>query len=73
MSAISQKRNSVQISLLRLFDKKMTKRELDDLHNLLINYYDNQIGSEAEKIMREKGYSQADLDKILNQQQRTKV
>jgi hypothetical protein len=70
---IQTQRNSIQVSLMRLFDKKMSETELKEIHLLLMNYYDQLIGDEAEQIMKEKGYSQADLDAILNQQQRTKI
>ncbi len=73
MAALQIKRNSVQVSLMRLFDKKMSDNELKDVHSLLMNYYDGLISEEAEQIMQKKGYTQADLDSILNQQQRTKI
>ena len=64
--------NSVQVSLMRLFDRPMQPAELDRVHYLLMNYYSELIGNEADEIMKQKGYTQADLDRVLNQSQRTR-
>lgn len=50
----------------------MQPDELDKVHQLLMEYYSELIGNEADEIMQQKGYTQANLDQILNQQQRTR-
>ncbi|MEZ0608051.1 hypothetical protein ACAW74_06025 [Fibrella sp. WM1] len=57
---------------MRLFDRPMQPDELDKVHQLLMEYYSELIGNEADEIMQQKGYTQANLDQILNQQQRTR-
>lgn len=37
-----------------------------------MDYYSELIGKEADEIMQQKAYTQADLDQVLNQQQRTR-
>lgn len=64
--------NSVQVSLMRLFDRPMQPTELDKVHQLLMEYYGELIGNEADKIMQQKAYTQDDLDRVLNQQRRTR-
>ncbi len=64
--------NSVQVSLMRLFDRPMQPEELDKVHQLLMNYYNGLVESEVDKIIAEKKYTQADFDRILNKSQRTR-
>ncbi|MBO0936733.1 hypothetical protein J2I47_09270 [Fibrella sp. HMF5335] len=61
----------MQVSLMRLFDRPMQPAELDKVHQLLMDYYSELIGNEADEIMQQKGYSQEDLDRVLNQSRRT--
>jgi hypothetical protein len=64
--------NPVQVSLMRLFDRPMQPAEVEQVHQLLMAYYSELIGNEADEIMAQKGYTQADLDNVLNQSQRTR-
>lgn len=72
VSATHNRPNSVQVSLMRLFDRPMKQDELDTVHQLLIDYYTQLIANEADLIITQKGYSQADFDRVLNSSQRTK-
>ena len=63
--------NSVQISLMRLFDRPMAPDELNAVHQLLMNHYSQLIAEETDVIMDRKGYTQADLDRVLNTSQRS--
>jgi len=65
------KLNDVQISLLRLFNREMPDEETAEVRQLLMAYYDEKIQAELERILTEKGYTQADYDAMLNQQNRT--
>jgi hypothetical protein len=58
--------NPVQISLLRLFNRPMTEEESLAIRNLLVDYYSEVLKEEVTKAIEEKGYTQADLDKMLN-------
>lgn len=70
---INQPKNSIQTSLLKLFDRKIDSKELNEIHSILLKYYDSKIKIEAKKIMSEKNYTQDDLDFILNQSNRSKM
>lgn len=58
--------NALQISLLRLFNRPMSEQETVELKRLLVNHYSVSLKDEVSKVMTEKGYTQEDLDKILN-------
>ena len=68
----TQHPNSVQISLMRLFDRPMPPEELDKVHQLLMEYYSELIATEADDIIARKGYTKTDFDKVLNESERTR-
>ena len=58
--------NPVQISLLRLFNKPMSEKETIEIRNLLVDHYSEMLKEEVTKAIEEKGYTQEDLDNLLN-------
>jgi hypothetical protein len=65
--------NDVQLTLLKLFSRKMSETELSDIKQLLLNYYDNALQIEVQHAIQEKGYSKQDFEDVLNRSQRTKM
>ena len=67
--AIAQKQhtelNSIQVSLLRLFNRPMSDEEAKELKDLIVNHYSELLGAEVSKTITEKGYSQKDFDDML--------
>ncbi len=59
--------NALQVSLLRLFNRPMTDEQTHDLQKVLVKHYTAQLHEELERITEEKGYTQEDFDKMLNQ------
>lgn len=57
--------NTLQISLLRLFDRGMTAEQLLDLKRVLVRHYSEQLRQETEQVIRERGYTQDDFDRML--------
>ncbi len=58
--------NPIQVSLLRLFNRPMSEMETLELKKLMVNYYDEQLNDELNKVIGEKGYTQKDFDDMLN-------
>lgn len=58
--------NPVQVSLLRLFNRPMTEKEALEIRNLLVDHYSEILKEEVTKAIEEKGYTQEDLDNLLN-------
>ena len=58
--------NSLQISLLRLFNRPMADEEILTLKRILVKHYSSKLQDELNKIVDEKNYTQADFDKMLN-------
>ncbi len=64
--------NEVQLKLINIFSKKMSKSEQNDIENLLLTYYNNQLQKEIELVTAEKKITHKAIDLQLNQSQRTK-
>lgn len=58
--------NTVQISLLRLFNRPMSEKETLEIRNLLVDHYSDILKQEVTKAIAEKGYTSEDLDNLLN-------
>lgn len=59
--------NPLQVSLLRLFNRPMKDEEVLTLKRILVKHYSSQLKNELERVVEEKGYTQADFDKMLNE------
>ena len=57
--------NTLQISLLRLFDRGMTTEQLLDMKRVLVQHYSAQLHQETERVIHERGYTQDDFDRML--------
>lgn len=57
--------NELQVSLLRLFNRPMSEKEVKELKRLLLKYYSSQLDEEVTKVVSEKGYTQKDFDDML--------
>ncbi len=62
--ALSQKLNEVQLTLLKLFSRKMSPDAMKELNRMLVEFYDNLVQFEIEKLQASKPITQADLDKL---------
>lgn len=50
--------------LLKLFSRPMTPEAMTDLKRLLVDFYDNLVQLELEKLQQTKSITQADLDRL---------
>jgi DNA-binding phage protein len=65
------KLNSMQLFMIRLFEKQLNTRQQEEIKTLLTDYFATQIDEEMDRIWEEKGLSQEDLDKALEEHKRT--
>ena len=61
--------NPIQVSLLRLFNRPMSETETATLKKVMVEHYSGLLEEEVTKVVTQKGYTQADLDKMLNSDQ----
>lgn len=60
------KLNSLQISLLRLFERGMSDEEILELRRVLVAHMSQKLLAEVERVNEERGYSAADVEAMLN-------
>lgn len=58
--------NSLQISLLRMFDKGMTDGQVLELKRVLVKHYSSLLHKEVEKVVEQKQFTRDDFDAMLN-------
>lgn len=59
--------NPIQESLLRLFDRNMSEEEILTLRKVLVKHYSGLLRAEVERVVEEKGHTQEDFDRMLNE------
>jgi len=64
--------NDVQLMLLRLFSRPMSKSDTEAIRNMLLDYYDTLLQQEVDKTIKEKGIQREDFERLLNQDRRSK-
>jgi len=63
--------NDVQMSLLRMFNRRMSYEESVEIRDILTKHYAEKLFNEVDKVVSEKNISDADYEKIRNQHQRS--
>jgi len=58
--------NSLQISLLRLFDQKLDKTYTLELRQLMMDFFDQKLQAELNEVTTQKGYTDDDYRKMLH-------
>ncbi len=57
---------NLQLELLKVFSYQLPNEELLEIRQLLVKYFAERIKKSASKTWKEKGYTQEDMDKWLN-------
>lgn len=58
--------NSVQLMLLRLFNRNLSEQQTADIQTLLLSYLNEQLQIQLDRDIAQKGITQADLNAQLN-------
>jgi len=61
------KLNSIQLSLLRLFDRGMSDEETLEIRRLLVTHLSKKLQEEVQRIDEERGYTAEDYERMLNE------
>lgn len=64
--------NDVQLMLLKLFSRPVPSNQLEEIREMLLNYYETALQKELDSVIEEKKITRTDFDAVLNKQQRTK-
>jgi hypothetical protein len=67
-AVLTQKLNPIQVHLLRFFsERNVNEQETNELQQLIANFYAQKADKLMESIWAEKGYSEAKMMEILEQ------
>lgn len=66
------KLNSMQLFMLKMFEKQLNSKQEKEIKQLLSEYFAKQIDEEMDEIWEKRGLSQKDLDEALVTHKRTK-
>ncbi|WP_134088819.1 hypothetical protein [Olivibacter sp. XZL3] len=58
--------NDVQLSLLRMFNRKMSYEESIEIRDLLVQHYSSKLKNEVDRAVTEKNITSEDYDKLRN-------
>ncbi len=64
--------NDVQLMLLRLFSRPMTKSDTEAIRKMLLDYYETLLQQEVDKVIEGKGITRKDFDRLLNEDKRSR-
>lgn len=67
MTGINLPLNNVQMELMKLFSTGLNDNDLADLKRVLAKFYSDKAISQANEIWDQKGLTNEDMDKWLNQ------
>ena len=63
--------NPVQLHLLRIFSYNGDEKNLDELKEVLFNYYCQKVSEEGKRVWKEKNMSNQRMQELLNTHFRT--
>ncbi len=58
--------SNVQLELLKLYSTNLSDKDMQDLKDLLAHFYAERSIKIADEVWQKKGYTQEDMDSILN-------
>ena len=67
MSEIKLPLNNVQMELMKLYSTGMSDTDLNELKSVLAKFYADKTIAAADKVWDEKGLTNDDMDKWLNE------
>lgn len=63
--------NKNQIEILKLFSREMEEEDMLAIKKLIMKYLGEKITRMADKVWEEKGWTDDDVDRMLNEHERT--
>jgi len=64
--------NDIQISLLRMFDRKIPDNEVLEIKKVLTKHLSSKLFDEVDRVVEEKGIQESNFSKLESEHLRTK-
>ena len=65
--------NEVQIGLLRMFDRNIPENDIREIKQVLVKHLSKQLLDEVDRVVEQKGITEADFKRLETEQFRTKA
>jgi hypothetical protein len=65
-AAATQPLNDVQLMLLLLFSRPVSTQDMDAIQHILLDYYNNALQKELDRVIEEENISRKDYEKIFS-------
>ncbi len=63
--------NQTQIEILKLFTRDLSEHDLLEIKRLIVRYLADQVTQKVDAIWEEKGWTDEDMQRMLNTHERT--
>lgn len=71
MKTAEKKITNLQQALLKIFHYELRETELQEIKDLLVSYFAKKAADGADKVWKEKGWTNKTMDKLAKQHLRT--
>lgn len=61
----------MQLELLKLFSRDIEDKDVKEIKKLIVKYLSNRLAKNADEVWKEKGWTNEDMEKLLNTHMRT--
>ena len=73
MQAIQQPFSNLQLELLKLYTRKVSEQDLLEIRKFLAQYFANKAMDLADKVWEEKGWTDADAERMTSEHLRKNI
>ncbi|MCB9273035.1 MAG: hypothetical protein H6564_03280 [Lewinellaceae bacterium] len=71
MEAVKRPFSNMQLELLKLFSRDLSEEDLKAIKRLIVQYLAEKTTDLADKVWEEKGWTNEDMDRLLDTHMRT--
>lgn len=71
MQTLNRPLSNMQLELLKLFSRDIAEEDLKAIKMLIVEYLSDKLDRQTDKVWEEKGWTEEDMEKLLNTHMRT--
>lgn len=64
--------SNLQLELLKIFSHNLSEKEIQEVKDLLLDYFSKKAITEADKVWDQENWNEEKIQSILNESERTK-
>ncbi len=71
MESINYPLSNMQLELLKLFSRDIEDNDVKEIKKLIVRYLSEKLANNANEVWEKKGWTNEDMEKLLNTHMRT--